>query len=104
MWLWVLELISDLAIFTNAALLCFTLAVFDTWEVFHGSHVVPFLIVIFIAWVVRKACQLVVSPRPTEYLEIMQRHKYIVDKCIKGFAPIKRSYTKSSQNYIQKIY
>jgi hypothetical protein len=56
MWLWVLEMISDLAVFSNAALLCFTLAVFDSWEAFKGNHIIPFMIVVFAAWLVRKVC------------------------------------------------
>jgi hypothetical protein len=92
-----------LAIFTNAGLLVFTLRVFDGWEIFHGNNLFPFLLIVFCAWILRRIVRLIVSNQPEEYKDIENRHKYIVDKCIKGFAPVKRSYKKSRKDFKLKV-
>jgi len=90
-WLWVLESITDLAIVSNAAILCFTLKVFEEIDVFGNNELVAFIFVITAAWFIRKIATLVFVREPEQYKEIVKRHKYIVDKCIKGFAPIKKA-------------
>ena len=53
-WLWVLRTISKTAIITNAAILCFTMKVFDNWEFFEGSRLAPFIGIVILASLVRK--------------------------------------------------
>jgi len=64
----------------------------------------PFVMIVAIAYGTRTAIQWIIIDKPERFKEIYQRHKYIVDKCIKGFAPLKKGIAKSKKDFNLKIH
>ena len=80
-----------MAILSNAAILVYTLKIFDNYELFGANQLVALIFVIIAAWTIRKVGTLLFMREPAELKEIIGRHKYIIDKCIKGFMPVKKA-------------
>ena len=96
--------ITIAAIFTNAGIMCFTLRIFDHWEISQGSGLVPFMLVVALAFVVRRLVQIIIVDKPDRFKKVRRRHRYIVDKYVKGFVPYKKGFEKSSEDFDLKIH
>ena len=104
LWKEAMENITMAAIFTNSGIMCFTLRVFDHWEISKGTGLIPFMLMVALAFVVRKIVKGIIIDKPGRYKKVWKRHKYLVDKFIKGYSPYKKGFEKSHEDFDLKIH
>jgi len=62
------------------------------------------MLVVALAFVVRRLVQIIIVDKPDRYKKVRRRHRYIVDKYVKGFVPYKKGFEKSSEDFDLKIH
>ncbi|CAD8202207.1 unnamed protein product [Paramecium octaurelia] len=91
-WLVIFEMISFLAIFTNAGLIVFTS------EIIKENQVQVFSTLLIVFLTLKYIIRFLVPDEPAEALVLNRRHEFVVEKAVKGFQ------TESNARYlIQKI-
>ncbi|CAD8200754.1 unnamed protein product [Paramecium pentaurelia] len=91
-WLIIFEMISFLAIFTNAGLIVFTS------EIIKENQVQVFTTLLIVFLTLKYIIRFLVPDEPAEALVLNRRHEFVVEKAVKGFQ------TESNARYLmQKI-
>jgi hypothetical protein len=89
-WLVVLDVMTTMAIFSNSALLCFTLSAFEDFRVLSDEPLMWFAIMLIGIFVIRKAASLLIPEVPHRYELVKKRHAVIVERHIKKYKPTRR--------------
>jgi len=89
-WLVVLDVMTTMAIFSNSALLCFTLSAFEDFRVLPDEPLMWFAIMLIAIFVIRKAASILIPEVPYRYELVKKRHAVIVERHIKKYRPTRR--------------
>ena len=96
-WLTVLDLMTNMSIFTNSALLCFTLEAFLDWKVLPDKPLIWFAIMLVGIYLMRKGVAWMIPDVPQRYALVKKRHDVIVERHIKKYAPNRRGINIDSE-------
>jgi len=81
---------TTMAIFSNSALLCFTLSAFEDFRVLPDEPLMWFAIMLIAIFVIRKAASILIPEVPYRYELVKKRHAVIVERHIKKYRPTRR--------------
>ncbi|CAG9311107.1 unnamed protein product [Blepharisma stoltei] len=84
-WWAIFNINCVIAIFTNVALLCFTMPTFDDWQVASDNIYATFAVFSICLIVFRSFLQKAIPDIPEKYLYVFKRHQNIEDRHLRGW-------------------
>lgn len=104
-WWFIFNFNCVAAIFTNLAILCFTLPTFDDWLLAKENIFVTFALLSFTLMTVRALLRQVIADVPENYLNVFKRHEAIVGRHLRGWESFKSKSQDQMESYVNpRIY